>query len=314
LRALRFALLGLVALGLTAAAPKGPIDDPEAVVVGTLIEGIEVRPGGPAWWTITRGGHTVYVLGILWSYPPDKDWSRRTLERRLRGARALLLPAVLGEARNQVVDDSLPPSDWSRVSPQVHARIAAAAAKMGKPPQRYLGRPPAVAGYLLVSDFRESMGLQDEILRSQVIGVARRAGVDVRYAATFPPERYIKALSGTTMEASLACLDNALAEIEGGQAPMREALDGWAGGDVADALEAPRGMELCSFSFPGQADLRRAAIDAQVTAITQVLSGETGARPSAYYVAVANLRTLVAEDGVLDKLRKRGYQIRAPQR
>ena len=95
---------------------------------------------------------------------------------------------------------------------------------------------------------------------------------------------------------------------------MREAVDGWAAGEVAEALDAPRGMELCGFAVPGQADLRRAVIDAQVSAIAAVLNGEPGARPTASYVAVANLRTLLAEDGVLDKLRKRGYQIRAPQR
>jgi hypothetical protein len=311
---MRFALLGLLALGLTAAAPAPPIDDPEARIIGTLVEGIEVRPGGPAWWAVSRGGHTVYVLGVMWSYPPDKDWSRRTLDRRLRGARALLLPAALGEAKSRIVDDSLPPGDWASVAPEIRARVNAAAAKLGKPVERYLGRPPLVAGYLLVSDFREGMGLKTEVLASQVFSAAKLARVETRYAAILPPERYTKALSGATGEASLACLESALAEVEGGPEPMREAVDGWAAGEVADALDAPRGMELCGFAVPGQADLRRAAIDAQVGAISAVLNGEAGARPTSHYVAIANLRTLVAEDGVLDKLRKRGYQIRAPQR
>jgi hypothetical protein len=318
LRLVQFACLGLIALGLTAAAPKpapkSPIDDPESVIVGTLVEGIEVGPGGPAWWAVSRGGHTVYVLGVMWSYPADKDWSHRTLDRHLRGARALLSPAVLGEGGGKVVDDSLPPGNWNDVSPEVRGRVAAAAAKLGKPAQRYFGRPPLVAGYLLVSDFREGMGLKTESLSYQVFGAAKQAAVDIRYAAVLSPDRYTKALSSATSEGSLACLQSALAEVEGGETPMREAVDGWAGGDLADALAAPRGMELCAFAVPGQADLRRAAIDAQVGAIAAVLDGESGARPTAHYVAMANLRTLVAADGVLDKLRKRGYQIRAPQR
>jgi hypothetical protein len=221
---------------------------------------------------------------------------------------------VLGEGASKVVDDSLPPGNWNEVAPDVRARVAAAAAKLGKPPQRYLGRPPLVAGYLLVSDFREGMGLKTEILTSQVYDAAKLAGVDIRYAAVLPPERYTKALSSATSEGSLACLQAALTEVEGGETPMREAVEGWAEGQLAEVLDAPRGMELCGFAVPGQADLRRAAIDAQVAAIAAVLNGESGARPTAHYVAVANLRTLVAADGVLDKLRKRGYQIRAPQR
>jgi hypothetical protein len=314
LRPAQLALLAVAVLSLTAAAPKPAIDDPEAVIVGALVEAVEVRPGGPAWWTVSRGGHTVYVLGVMWSYPADKAWGRATLDRRLRGARALLLPAALGDAKAQVVDQSLPPGDWQAVSSQTRIRLEAAAAKLGKPVQRYLARPPLVAGYLLVSDFRDGIGLKSEVLTGQVFSAARQAGVDTRYAAILPPERYTKALSTATSEGSLACLESALAEVEGGEAPMRQAIDGWAEGDLAEALAAPRGMELCGFAVPGQATLRRAAIDAQVSAISAVLNGEAGARPSAHYVAVANLRTLLAQDGVLDKLRKRGYQIRAPQR
>jgi len=305
--------LALALTGLTAATPKPAIDDPEARLSGTLVSEIVISPGGPAWWEISKAGRTVYVLGVLWSYPPKAPWSHRVLEQRLRGAKTVLLPPALSSGASVVVDESLPPSDWSTVPAATRQRIESAARVLGKPAQRYLGRPPLVAGYLLVSDYRETQGLKSEALLAEISRAIVDNRVEARNAAVIPVDRYVKALSSATPEAGLACLDAALSEIDAGAEAMSEAVEGWAHGDVAAALKAPRGMELCSFAAPGQGDLRRAAIEAQVVAIAQVLDGEPGARPTSQYMAVTPLRSLLAEGGVLDQLRKRGYQVRAPK-
>lgn len=280
-------------------------------MVGTLVDAFVLRVG-PAWWEVSKGGRTVHVLGVLWSFPPDRKWNDNGLKRRLKSARAVLLPAALSEGTGGVVDNSLPPSDWDKLPPELTQRVTAAAGKLGKPASRYLGRPPLVAGYLLTSDFRESLGLRPEALMAQVAGTIRNAGVLARNAAVLPVDRYTKGLSGVTSAAGQACVEAALSEVETGEEPLKASVGAWAVGDVAAALAAPRGLELCGFAVPGQAGLRRAAIDAQVDAIAQALDGETGAGARAQYVALANLRTLVAEDGVLDKLRRRGYQVRSP--
>lgn len=298
---------------LVAAAPSPAIDDPEARVSNTLVSAITVRSGGPVWWTVSKGARKVQVLGVLWSYPPAKPWNQTGLQRRLRSAKAVLLPAMLEAAAIAVIDDNLPPGDWDKVAPGTRAKVTAAAASLGKPAARYLGRPPLVAGYLLVSDFRDRSGLKPEAAMLTVAKAIRAAGVEPRTAGVLNADRYTKALSATTVESGQACLDAALAEVAGGETPMRNAVEAWTYGDVTQALTAPRGLELCGFALPGQADLRRAAINAQVSAIAVVLDGEPGARPTAQYVAIVNLRSLLAEDGVLDKLRQRGYQVTSPQ-
>jgi hypothetical protein len=252
------------------------------------------------------------VLGVLWSFPPDRKWNENTLKRRLKSARAVLLPAALTSGSAGSVDASLPHSDWDKLPPELIARVTAAANRLGKPADRYLGRPPLVAGYLLTSDFREGLGLKSEALMAQVAGPVRDSGVIARNAAVLPIDRYTKALSGTTSAAGQACVEAALNEVETGAEKLKDSVSAWAVGDVAGALDTPRGLELCGFAVPGQADLRRAAIDAQVDAIAKALDGETGASARSQYVALANLRTLVVEDGVLDKLRRRGYQVRSP--
>jgi len=305
--------LGVASIVLGAATPRPAIDDPEAHLSSTLVSEIVVGPGGPAWWEVTKAGRKVYVLGVLWSYPPKAPWSQRVFEHNLRGAKTVLLPPALSSGAARVVDESLPPVDWSTVPAATRLRIEQAARALGKPVQRYLGRPPLVAGYLLISDYRDSQGLKSEALLAEISRAIVDSRVDARNAAVIPADRYVKALSTATPEAGLACLEGALSEIDAGHEAMSEAVEGWAHGDVAAALKAPRGMELCSFAAPGQSDLRRAAIEAQVAAIAQVLDGEPGARPTSQYMAVTPLRSLLAEDGILDQLRKRGYQVRAPK-
>src|SRR5439155_249415 len=73
-------------------APPGPAanPDPDAVLVAELV--VVGRDRGPAWWTVSNGTSTVYVLGAPSLAPKRTNWDTTTLDRRLKGASLVILP------------------------------------------------------------------------------------------------------------------------------------------------------------------------------------------------------------------------------
>jgi len=74
-----------IVMGLALAAAIGSlanaqaIDDPEANVVDALV--ISARQPGPAWWRVSDGDTTIYILGAPQSLPKGMAWDRSVLER-----------------------------------------------------------------------------------------------------------------------------------------------------------------------------------------------------------------------------------------
>src|SRR6185369_9693454 len=77
---------------VTAAPPPLPpaVNDPDSVLVEELV--VVARDRGPAWWAVSNGTSTVYVLGAPSLAPRRTPWDTTTLERRLQGANEVILP------------------------------------------------------------------------------------------------------------------------------------------------------------------------------------------------------------------------------
>src|SRR5579872_2530579 len=65
-------------------------NDPDAVLVEELV--VTARLPGPAWWTVSNGTTTVYVLGSPSLAPKRMEWDRKIFDRRLAGANVVILP------------------------------------------------------------------------------------------------------------------------------------------------------------------------------------------------------------------------------
>ena len=292
-------------------APTSPAPDPEATVVQELV--VTAHAGGPAWWRVSSGVGTVYVLGVPEALPKGLKWDATLLRRRLAGARALIAPPVvtagLGDFfallnarkhfRSKGPMEATLPAD-------LRARYLADRAVLNPDPRAYSGWTPLVAALLMVSDFRRHAGLEEREPAGAVARIARGQNVRVVPAATYKAVPLIRAAeSGLTADGP-PCLADALDEIEAGAGQVRTAAEGWARGDVAVALSAQRGYEKCLNSLPEGADLAAKAMADTTAAITAAL-----ALPG-HSVAVVNLRTLLARGGVLQTLQDRGFSVHKP--
>ena len=301
---------GLLAAPAWAAAPR----DPEEAVVETLV--VTAKVTGPAWWRISKGDSVVWVMGTPLGMPRGFKWDTKYLDIRLNGAHQVItpstgkanifaLPALLrlrGKMKSKTaLEDTLPPD--------LKARFLAGARTLHQDPGRYDHWNALFAAFLMIADFRKSAGMDNFEPTPTINRVVRGHGVRSKPAAVYKAMPILKeGVAEMNPELEQACLAEALGEIEGGTQRARHAAEGWARGDVRTALTAATGFDHCLNMFPEGAHLSRQAMADEANAIGAAL-----AQPGTS-VAILPLRPLLAEGGVLEQLRAKGYAIRTPDR
>jgi hypothetical protein len=311
----RLIIAALLAATTAAAAPPArppSIADPEAAIVEELV--VVSRHPEPAWWRVERaGGGVVYVLGAPDApLPPDVTWRRDTLDARLQGAERLIvaprlhagledlfgLISLYGQLRSKTpMEDGLPPA--------LARRFAADRERLGKGPEPYAHWRPFVAGLILLRDVRPQ-GSRD--IGRQVRADAGRRDVPVKAAGEYDLVPFARtALASLTPASESECLAAALDDAERGAEAFRRAGAGWARGDVATALTAPRQFDRCLLLMAGGPQLWRISTDDLAAAIV-----EATAKPGAQAVAIVPLRRLLAKDGLIDTLKARGLKVVGP--
>jgi hypothetical protein len=299
------------ACGASAATPAPASADPEAAMVQELV--VTSHAGGPAWWTVSNAGATVYVLGVPEALPKTLKWDTTLTRRRLQGARELIAPTVITAGLGDIFPLLNARKHFRSKGPMeatlpadLRGRYLADRASLTHDSRAYSGWTPLVAGLLMVSDFRGQAGLAEREPAATVIRLAGHAGVRVVPAGTYRITPLVRAAETGLAADGPACLTDALDEIEAGPAQVNAAAAGWAHGDVGEALSQQRGYEKCLASLPEGADLASRAMTDTTAAIAAAL-----ATPG-HDVAVVNLRTLLARDGVLQRLQARGFRIGKP--
>ncbi|WP_332764912.1 TraB/GumN family protein [Phenylobacterium sp.] len=304
-------LILALAVPASAQAPAVPDPlDPDAVLLEELV--VTAIDKGPAWWRVSDADTTVYVLGAPGVLPKGQAWDQAVLERRLNGAHTVILPfnsvsisllSVPGLALQWVRLKGKPMEE--RLSGDIRRRFVAAREGAGQPAKRYAYKNELLVGLILVGDYRDSVKLTAADPGKTVarMAKARKIKTESRSLSLGPVLGQATRMGSA---AQRACLEDALDEIEAGSAGARRAGAAWADGDVRGALNQERGYERCLASVPGALNLDARFKAEQVAAIERAL-----AKPG-HAVAVVQLRPLLSQGGVLDRLQAKGFEVKTP--
>jgi uncharacterized protein YbaP (TraB family) len=293
-----------------AGGPKPDPNDPDSVIVQELV--VVARDRGPAWWTVSNGTSTVYVLGAPTLAPKRLPWDTTTLERRLQGANSLILPyrvkmhfaRSIGTAWNFMRLRSGGPFEDS-ADGAVRTRFAEAREKIGQPASRYKTKNALAAGLVLAGDYRTHWNLTSNDTAKVAKVYAERAKAPI-VQPEYDTGPILGAVIHAPAEAGRTCLDAVLDQVEAGPGVTLAAAKAWAQGDTPDALGADRTYERCFYMAPGAR-----AFEARTKADT-VATIEKALQKPGHAVAVVWLPPLLSQGGVLDQLRTKGYQVRTP--
>ena len=311
------ALAFVLALGGAAQAqvdltPTQPLPgDPDATLVEELV--VTARDRGPAWWIVSDADTTIYVLGTPSLAPKGMVWDRAAFERRLQGANVVILPfqdikvktlGAIGSAFNYMRLKSSEPFEES-LDPATRARFVAAREKLGQPAKHYGTKNPLAAGLLLATDYREHNRLTNSDPTKLIKYLSQLAKIPIQQKS-YDIGPLMGKMIRTPNAAGRACLEEVLLQVEAGPGVTLGATRAWAEGDVRGALGNERTYERCIAVVPGaQAFDARIKTD-QVAAIQQAL------KTPGHAIAVVPLRPLLAQGGVLDRLRTAGFEVKTP--
>ncbi|MBI1683486.1 TraB/GumN family protein [Caulobacter hibisci] len=310
----------LVVLAAPALAQEPTVElqpaDPGSAVVEELL--VVARPPGPALWLVEKNGAKLYVLGSAAPLPHQLKWDSPRLNRALDQAGLVLLPPEASVGPMQITKFMLTGGGGvrqgfgkkleDRLPPDLKARFINARTQARRTAIPYKDWKPAVAGFLVLSDFRQAAGLSEAKPVSTIERMAKAKGVKVKAMSQYRLGPVLGAAGKLSDEANLACLKDALDEVDYEAPRWRTLGQDWADGDIAAvrARYSASAAQRCLLRAPGGAGL----LDDQIGQSAKALS-EALARPGVT-VAVVDLAFLLPRNGVLDRLRAQGATVTSP--
>lgn len=300
----------LAALPVSAQVSPTPVD-PDATLVEELV--VRGRLPGPAWWRVSDGDTMVYVLGVPSLAPKRMEWDRAIFERRLEGANVVILPFVnvrakvggsVGTAFNLLRLKSGGPFE-QRLDPATRDRFVAVRTRLGRDAKHYGTNNPLAAGVQLAIDYRDRSSLTNMDPAKLVRLLARQRGVKV-VEKSYDLGPQLGGILRTPASVGRLCFDEVLAQAEAGPGVTHAAARAWAEGDVAGALQNERTYERCLTVIAGGRSYDERTKADEAAAIANAL------KTPGHAIALVPLRPLLAQNGVLERLRAQGFTVKTP--
>jgi uncharacterized protein YbaP (TraB family) len=312
--------LSTPALAQTAPPPtvelgQAPAQDESAVVAELTVV---AKPPGPAIWLVEKDGAKLYILGSAPPLPHQLKWSSPRLEKALSKADLVLIPPEASVGVTQVAGfvlkfggglrQPLGKSLENELPPDLKARFVESRNQARKGAGDYKNWKPAVAGFLLLSDFRQAAGLSEAKPVSTVERMAKARKLKVKSVGQYRMSAVTSIAGKLSPEDQLYCLRVTLDEVAYDGAHSTTIGGDWAQGDLGSVRARYRASaaQRCLMHVPGGSALLEKGLAQTTEAMTDALK-----RPGVT-VAVVDLGFLLPGNGVLDRLQAGGATVTSP--
>jgi uncharacterized protein YbaP (TraB family) len=318
----------------TLALLLSPAAAPQELLEEVLITG---EQPGPAMWRVSKDDHTLWIVGTVTPLPTKMSWRSKQVEdvvhqsgeilansstsATVKGSMLFtalrLLPAIM-RLRNNADGTTL----QQALPEDVYARWAAAyRLYVGKAPDKDEKWRPMMAAGFLQQRALERSGLSDRaVVWPMIASLAKKNSVKIR-RRTFPisledPKGLIAEIAAIPRAAEIACLIATMDHIDRDLPNIRARAEAWAIGDVKTLRSLPLADEAgktCSEAFFTSPRLRK-MMEEQRPALEEDWLGAAGYMLLEHETSLTTLSMaeLLGENGMLARLRARGYTVEEP--
>jgi hypothetical protein len=195
--------------------------------------------------------------------------------------------------------------------PALRERLEARLKVAGEKPDSMDDIKPAFAGFM-VANLRPggSVTLSGGSVAERIEKIARSGDLKkrpkVQALEGYDVIDALKSVGSLPKAQQEFCLEVGLREAEAGGPGYEAIAQRWAAGDVVQLAASDRGYQACLASAPGVAAEIRGTIDRSTRAI------EAALKIPGKSVALVNFRPLLAQDGVLARLKAKGLTVTTP--
>ncbi len=336
MRSIRFGLLmALLFVASTSSAEEVPTAVAPADI-GTL-ETIVVsgEQPGPGLWKVSKGDHVLWILGTLSPLSEKMTWTTKEIEATIADSQQVilgpsanfsvkggmirglfLLPSLMG-ARNNPGKEKL----VDVVPADLYARWTVLKSKYIGKDRGIEKRRPIFAAHELYAEAIKRSGLSlDTGIGKAVRKVAKRNKVEVieprielRIEA---PGAAVKEFKKSALD-DLDCFAKTMGRLETDIEAMKLRANAWALGDIEALQSLPYTdqMQACADAMLKASIIEERGLgDLQERLATLWLDTvDTALEKNQSSFAMLPLRHLLSDDGMLARLRARGYLVEAPE-
>lgn len=309
-----------------------PTDADQVINLDTVV--VTGAQPGPGMWKVSKGDHTLWILGTLSPLPRRIQWDSANVQEVIAESQEVLESPGVKVSTNQGMFRTLlllPLLFKARKNPDgktlQQLLPAGQYARWQLLKQRYIGRDrgiekwrPVFAALELYNKAIERSGMTHGGIVSPVIDKAVKQGKPKVTATTVAikldnPKAAVKAFSGESLN-DQDCFNRTLDRIEGDLGTMIARANAWATGDIDTLRTLPYRNQFtaCSAAF-AEADIVRTLgyddLDKRMER-TWIAAAEAALATNASTFATLPISQLLQPEGYLAKLRAKGYEIDAP--